>query len=262
MSEPIPITIHAIGEADETTPPGPEPDVAIAEAVADVLASLVAVATEAIEEISADRGVPDAGGSQRLLRAGSGLAIDAIRTLGTWFGAVERSLVSVSEENAVARAVAAHGRSTWQRETERDDDVARASLQAVAEAILDRLDLTALVGDHLDVDAVAAQVDPDPIVARMDVDAMLARIDVNELAARIDVGALAEKIDMEALIERVDLPGLASAVIEELDLPELIRETAGDTASDEVRQVRLRSVDADRAVQRAVDRVLGRKRQP
>jgi hypothetical protein len=88
------------------------------------------------------------------------------------------------------------------------------------------------------------------------------RIDMQRLTERIDIDALVERLDIEAVIDRLDLAALATAVMEEIDLPELIRETASDTASDEVRQLRLRSVDADRLVQRAVDRVLGRKREP
>jgi hypothetical protein len=88
------------------------------------------------------------------------------------------------------------------------------------------------------------------------------RIDMQRLTERIDIDALVERLDIEAVIDRLDLAALATKVIEEIDLPELIRETASDTASDEVRQLRLRSVDADRLVQRAVDRVLGRKREP
>jgi hypothetical protein len=119
--------------------------------------------------------------------------------------------------------------------------------------VLARLDLTELVRRHLDINAVVEDLDPDPIVARLDTDALMDRIDMQRLT---------ERIDIEAVIDRLDLAALATKVIEEIDLPELIRETASDTASDEVRQLRLRSVDADRLVQRAVDRVLGRKREP
>jgi hypothetical protein len=260
MSEPVPIAIRTIDVADAGAI-AHEPDVAIAEAVADVLASVVSATTEIIDDVARQRGIPDDASATRLLHAGTGLAIDAIRTVGAMLAAVERSAVSLAEDNALGRAVAAHGRSTWTREAQTQDDDARAALQALAEAVLDRLDLTALVVDHLDMEVIASLIDPDPIVARLDVDALIARVDVERLAGRVDVDALAARIDMRALIDRLDLAEIATAVIEELDLPELIREAAGDTASDEVRQLRLKSVEADRIVGSAVDRVLGRRRE-
>jgi hypothetical protein len=89
--------------------------------------------------------------------------------------------------------------------------------------------------------------------------ALVRRIDVNELAARVDVDAIASRIDIEELIRRLDLAQIASDVIEELDLADLVRDAASETTSEGVRTVRLRGVDADRAIRRAVDRVLSRR---
>jgi hypothetical protein len=78
------------------------------------------------------------------------------------------------------------------------------------------------------------------------------------VAAKIDVNAIAQRLDLEAFLARVDMVKIATELIEQLDLAQLIREASRDTASDGVRTVRLRGVDADRAIRRAVDRVLGR----
>ena len=84
------------------------------------------------------------------------------------------------------------------------------------------------------------------------------RADVERLAARIDVDAIAARLDVEAVLDRLDLTAIAADVIEQLDLPQLIRDATADTTSESVRSVRIRGVGADRAVRRAVDRVLRR----
>jgi hypothetical protein len=252
MSDPIPITIRSLDEPTGADS-GTSDDVAVAEALADVVASLAAVGVDVVQDIASDHGVADDGPSARLLHAGGGLAIEAIRTMGAWLGAAERSVAEFAETNAVGRSIAAHGRSTWTRAHATGDEEVAAAVRTIVEAVMDRLDLMEVVREHLDIDAVAADLDLDRVVARLDIDAVTDRVNVDAIAARIDI---------EALIDRIDMAALIGDVLDEIDLPELIRETTADTYSDEIRSLRLRSVDADRAVQRAVDRVLGRKREP
>jgi hypothetical protein len=260
VSEPIPIPIP-IREVDPPTaadaPVGD--DVAMAETLAEILTALVVVGADLVREVATERGVPEGGASERLLQASAGLAIDAIRTMGALLAAVERSASDLAATSSAGRSVAAHGRSTWERTRAAEDDAATDALRATVEAIIDRLDLTSLVREHVDLDAVVDDLDLDPIVARVDADALLDRIDMERLAARIDVNALVERLNVAAVIDRLDLTALASAVIEELDLSELIRQASAETTSDEVRLLRLRGVGADGAVQRAVDRVLRRR---
>ena len=104
------------------------------------------------------------------------------------------------------------------------DDGLSAALRWFAGAALDRLDVTALVRDHVDLDALVATVDLDPIV------------------------------------ERLDLLGLAAFIIDGIDLPAIIRESTGGITSDALRGARLRSYGADETVARAIDRVLLRHR--
>jgi hypothetical protein len=96
-------------------------------------------------------------------------------------------------------------------------------LQRVAEAALDRLDVPALV-EHVDLDAV---------VARVNVDAVLAR---------------------------VDLLGLATYIIEGIDLPVIIRESTGGVTTEVLRGARQHSYEADQTVARVIDRMLLRHR--
>ena len=260
MSEPIPIPIRSFEEPEADAHAGD--DVAIAEAMTEVAVAFLGLGAGLIREVARERGVPPEGPSERLLEAGAGFAIEALRTMGAWAGALERTLAEQATTNPAARSAVAHGRSTLERTTQDREDAAAAALASLLEAVLQRLDLTTIVREHVDIDAIAAGVDPGPIVARLDMNALTDRMDMDRLAERIDIDELVARLDIEAVIDRLDLAALATAVMQELDLPELIRETAGDAASDEVRQLRLRSVDADRLVQRAVDRVLGRRREP
>jgi hypothetical protein len=155
---------------------------------------------------------------------------------------------------------------------------AREVVPEVLDAVLDQLDLTWLVAervdldelvarvdldaavDRIDLDRVLARVDVDQIVRRVDLDAIVSRIDIDAVAAQIDVDTIASRVDMQAIVDRIDLVGLARYVVEEIDLPEIIRDSTGSMASETVRGVRMQGIEADEAVARVVDRVLLRHR--
>jgi hypothetical protein len=254
VSEPIPIPIRDMGPqaGEPESEPAADDEVLLSEAVAQVLVELVTVGTSVVADIAAERGVPMEGSSERLLRAGAGLTVEAIRTMGVWFAAIERAATDLAANSTAGRTVADHGLAAWARTRDDEHAAGETSLDPLVDAVLERIDLTELIRRHLDIDAV---------VEDLDTDALMDRIDMQRLTDRIDIDALVQRLDIAAVIDRLDMPELVASVMQELDLPELIRETAGDTASDEVRQLRLRSVDADRLVQRAVDRVLGRNRE-
>ncbi len=74
------------------------------------------------------------------------------------------------------------------------------------------------------------------------------------------VGELLRHADLTDNVPRyVDLAELAEQVIDEVDLPEIIRESTGSMASDTVRGARMHSIAADEAVHRAVRRMLLRR---
>ncbi len=58
------------------------------------------------------------------------------------------------------------------------------------------------------------------------------------------------------VLDQLDLAGLARGVINDIDLPEIIRESTGSVASESVRDVRIQAIQADQAVARWFDRVL------
>jgi hypothetical protein len=129
-----------------------------------------------------------------------------------------------------------------------------ARLVPLTELIQQSVDLDVLVAD-VDLDAVAIRIDLDAVAARIDVDAILDRVDLNNVAKeRLDLNALVRTVDMDAIIGRLDLVALANEVIAAIDLPEIIRQSSGSLASETVRNVRTQSIEADRAVERAIDR--------
>ena len=155
-----------------------------------------------------------------------------------------------------------------------------AWMPLIVEALVDRLDLTALVKEHVDLDEIVGSVDLDAAVARVDLDAAVARVDLDGVVAKVDLdGAVARvdldgvvakvdldaavaRVDMDAIIDRIDLVGLAEEIIDAIDLPAIIRESTGSMASETVRGVRMSGISADEAISRAVDRALFRRRRP
>lgn len=88
------------------------------------------------------------------------------------------------------------------------------------------------------------------------------RFIVETVLDQVDIDAIAARIDLDAIVARIDLPAIAQQVIEEIDLPEIIRESSGAMASETVIGVRMRAVDADERVARIVDKVMMRRRRP
>jgi len=165
------------------------------------------------------------------------------------------------------------------------DAVLRFAITRVVSALVEAVDLTALVHDHVDLDAVAGSLDVDKVVARVDLDAIVRRIDVDGvaatldvdavvarvdmdtivrridvdgIAATLDVDAVVARVDMDAILDRVDLIGIAREVVDGIDLPDIIRHSTGALTSDSVRTVRTEARNADDLVAGIVDRLMRR----
>jgi hypothetical protein len=65
-------------------------------------------------------------------------------------------------------------------------------------------------------------------------------------------------VDVDRVIARTDVAGLARYIVQEIDLPGLLSASTGTVTSEMVRSVRDQGADADRAVERVVDRLLHR----
>jgi hypothetical protein len=211
----------------------------------------------------------------------------AMRGAGTVLSALAPSTAATMAERG--RAV----RGTLERLA---DAALREAIQRAVTAFLAAVDVTALVRDHVDIDAVAARLDVDAVVARVDLDGAIARvdldavagrldldavaarldldrivvrvdldeavrrIDLDAIAARIDVDPVVARVDLDAIIARLDLEGLARQVIDAVDLPEIVRHSTGSLTSESVRSVRTEAMHADDVVTGFVDRVLRRAR--
>lgn len=169
----------------------------------------------------------------------------------------------------LVRGLSAHGRRERAAAVQAVEALTRALVPRVTAAVLDQLDLTAIVLERVDIDAVAGRLDLETIIARVDVDAVVARADLDAIAGRLDLNRLAEgidvdeiaaRMDLDAIVGRLDLVALATWVIDGIDLPEIIRESTGSVASETIRGVRMQSVEADLVVGRAIDRLLLRRR--
>jgi len=161
-----------------------------------------------------------------------------------------------------------------------------ALVPEIAQGLADQVDLTALVRERVDVNAIVEDVDIDRILDRVDIDAVVDRLDIDEIVARVDmerlarefpvetivdrldVNSVADRLDIDraiartdllSIVERLDLAEIAEEVIDEIDLPRLVRESSGIMANETVQTVRVQGMNADRLVSRVVDRVLRRE---
>ncbi|MGY1785130.1 hypothetical protein [Geodermatophilus sp. SYSU D00698] len=145
-------------------------------------------------------------------------------------------------------------------------DLDRAVARVDLDGVVDRVDLDRAVA-RVDLDAVVERVDLDRAVARVDLDGVVERVDLDRAVARVDLDAVVERVDLDRAVARVDLDaaalrmdlaGLARYVVEVIDLPGLLRASTGSVTLEVVRSVRDQGADADRAVERVVDRLLRR----
>ena len=100
------------------------------------------------------------------------------------------------------------------------------------------------------------------VLKRVDLTALvIEKVSVPEIVDSIDLNAIAARIDIEAIIAGIDISGIAKQVIDDIDLGGIIRDSSGALASETVVGVRLQSASADDALERAIGRFLpGRRR--
>lgn len=92
------------------------------------------------------------------------------------------------------------------------------------------------------------------------VEQVLDQVDLTALVRdRVDVNAIARDIDIDAIIDRIDLIGLADTVIDGVDLPTIIRQSTNSVTAEVMTDVRTQGERADDLVSGIVDRMLGRR---
>ena len=131
--------------------------------------------------------------------------------------------------NAWLRQAAARGRQDREALTSAVARLALARVPGLTTALLNQLDLTAVVAERVDINAVAAQ---------------------------IDVDAIAQRVDVIAILDRLDPDALTRYLVEEMDLPAIIQSSTGSIMSDTVHDVRMQSISADERLNRMVDAIL------
>jgi hypothetical protein len=136
-------------------------------------------------------------------------------------------------------------------------DLDRVIARLDIDAIVSRIDLDRIV-ERIDVRAIVERVPVDEIVSRLDLDAIVASVDLDQVVRRVDIQAVADRIDLRALVRRLDLTAIASEVIDELDLTQLIQDAMGSMTNETVGGIRVESMNADRAISRLRERLLGR----
>jgi hypothetical protein len=119
---------------------------------------------------------------------------------------------------------------------------------AIADAVIERLDLTDLVIEQVDLNRI--------------VNSALDSLDLTQLVIdRVDIDAIVAEADIDSVIDRVPIIPLANYVIDEIDLPQIIRDSTSGIAGDAVSTIRKQGVGADQLVARLADRVTFRRRQ-
>ena len=99
--------------------------------------------------------------------------------------------------------------------TSADADLNRiiaAVVPPVVDEVLDSLDLTALVRERVDLDALVSTVDIAAVIDRMDIDAILREVDIDGIVRQVDIDAIVSKVDIDAIARQVDIDAIARQV--------------------------------------------------
>lgn len=117
----------------------------------------------------------------------------------------------------------------------------------LVDAIVSRVNITELVISRVDLRAV--------------VESALDQLDLTEIVVqRVDVDRIVAQASVEDVIDRVPMIQIADYIIEEIDLPQIIRESTGGIAMDAFTSTRLSAARTDDFVSRLVDALLLRRK--
>ncbi|MFM9050197.1 MAG: hypothetical protein ACKOMX_09165 [Actinomycetota bacterium] len=141
---------------------------------------------------------------------------------------------------------------------------------AVTDAILQRLNITGIVIERVDLRVIVVTVLDrldltDVVIGRVDlarvVDAALDEVDLTQIVLeRVDLQRIVANVELDPILDRVPIVELADYVIEQVDLPQIIRQSTGGVAADAIDAARMASYRTDVGVARFVDRLVFRRR--
>lgn len=119
---------------------------------------------------------------------------------------------------------------------------------ALVDSIVSRVNLTELVITRVDLRAI--------------VESVLDQLDLTEIVIqRVDVDRIVAQANIDDVIDRVPMVQIADYIIEEIDLPQIIRESTGGIAMDAFTSTRFSAARTDEFVSRVIDNVLLRRKE-
>jgi hypothetical protein len=141
-----------------------------------------------------------------------------------------------------ARVVEAFAARGHLARTSASDDLNRiiaAVVPPVVDEVLDSLDLTALVQQRVDIDALVSTVDIAAVVDRMDIDAIVRQVDVDGMLRQVDIDAIVSKVDIDAIIRQVDIDAIArqvdiDAIVAQVDIDAIAKRIDVDAIVERV----------------------------
>lgn len=135
----------------------------------------------------------------------------------------------------------------------------QATAQSVIGGALDRLVpplIDSVVSRVNLTDVVISQVD-----LRAVVESALDQLDLTEIVVeRVDVNRIVAQANIDDVVDRVPMIQIADYIIEEIDLPRIIRESTGGIAMDAFTTTRYSAARTDEFVSKIVDTLLLRRK--
>ena len=116
----------------------------------------------------------------------------------------------------------------------------------------------ASVIDHSVIAGVNAALDR---VVPIAVNVVVDRIDLTQIVLdRVDIDAIVARANMDEVIDRLPMVDIANYIIDEIDLPKIIRESTGGIATDAVNAARLQSLSLDEFINKIADSIIFRRK--
>jgi hypothetical protein len=192
--------------------------------------------TEPHGETSSARTVPAAVDAVLGVAAmATSTAVSVTRRFGRAAAPVGRLIMHppiLNERLHPARLVEAFADRGYVARTSAGDDLNRiiaAVVPPVVDEVLDSLDLTSLVRERVDIDALVATVDIAGIVDRLDIDEIVSKVDIDGILRQVDVDAIVAKVDIDAVVRQVDVNAIArqvdvDAIVRQVDIDAIARQ--------------------------------------
>ena len=113
------------------------------------------------------------------------------------------------------------GRQSRLDDTRTVEAVIDILVPVIAEELLARIDVDALVQEQVDIETIISGVDLDAVVESVDVDKVAARLDLDAVLDRIDLNAIVrDRVNIDAIVRAVDI----DAVLDRIDLNAIVRD--------------------------------------